>query len=284
MTWFFADTLDVPTLLDSLKVTISGYQVLCGRYDTTPPTAVVLSNAGVPVEVVNEPTATLAEATAHLPSIADTSASLFARTAHEPYAPTKETMDPDVGSPDAPLLAIKITTFATGGGTAVGLLAQHGVVDAEAMVMFMTHWGAASCGKRGLALWTPPVASHAAPRWRAPTSGDELEEELAAGEGTVDSVLPPVVPPSRKMSPEEMAAAEAAQPAGLRGAITLIPPGETRMPEFLGVMPIINGPDVVCPHRFKPHPVHTPRQKGTCIRVSRENRPSSHSQPRAWPP
>jgi hypothetical protein len=36
-----------------------------------------------------------------------------------------------------PLLKIKLTSFA-GGGTAIGLLAQHGVVDAESIFAFMT--------------------------------------------------------------------------------------------------------------------------------------------------
>ena len=49
-------------------------------------------------------------------------------------------MDPDPATTTVPLFALKITQFA-GGGTAIGILAQHGVYDAEALVLFMKHWG-----------------------------------------------------------------------------------------------------------------------------------------------
>ena len=48
-------------------------------------------------------------------------------------------MDPDVGSAEAPLLKVKIIHFPAG-GTSIGLLAQHGVVDAESAIQFMVQW------------------------------------------------------------------------------------------------------------------------------------------------
>ena len=198
MTWFYGDTLDTPQLLDSLTTTLASYPVFCGRYNASPPTAVDLNNAGVPVQISIHPS-TLSEAVAHLPPSGK--ASVFLRTAHEPFVPTKEPMDPDQGSTEAPLMSIKITTFA-GGGTAIGILAQHCVVDAEAQILFMRHW---ACAYRGLPLLPPPV--HA-----------------------------------RCYVDKAVADAPIERPDGFR--VHAIKPGEQHMPEFVGVMPQINGPSV----------------------------------------
>ena len=62
---------------------------------------------------------------------------------HELFTPPKAGMDPDTGSPDAPLMAVKITKVKSarhGLLTAVSLLAQHGVIDGEGMFTFVRIW------------------------------------------------------------------------------------------------------------------------------------------------
>ena len=203
MSWFYTESLDVDLLLSSLRTTLSSYPVLCGRYDgASPPTAVILSNMGVAVTTSHEAQTTMAEACAHLPAA---EGSIFARVTHEPYVPAKAPMDPDQGSPDAPVLALKITTFANGGGTAIGMLVQHGVLDGEAEIQFMAHWSQAY---RGLELSPPPVHARCF-----------ISEQAAAADA----------PP-------------AACPANFHVRATAA--GEMVPPEFLPVMPKINGPDV----------------------------------------
>ena len=176
MVWFYRESLDPATLLAALRETLKSYPVLCGRYGT-PPNRLELSNQGVPVDVVHQDTG-LNEAVSHLRSGQPT---IFAADAHLPFVPDKSAMEPDTGSADAPLLAIKITIFPEaapygspaarrppagspaarrangsranlhapsdmtardegGGGTAIGVLVQHGVLDVDAMVSFVTNW------------------------------------------------------------------------------------------------------------------------------------------------
>ena len=106
MVWFYRETLDPALLLAALRETLKSYPVLCGRYGT-PPNRVELNNQGVPVDIVHKETS-LNEAVAHLCAGQPT---IFAEDAHLPFVPDKGAMDPDRGSADAPLLAIRITLF-----------------------------------------------------------------------------------------------------------------------------------------------------------------------------
>ena len=104
MVWFYRETLDVAALLAALGQALAAYPVLCGRYAATPPTAVALSNAGVPVLAVEAPSP-LAAAVSHLPLAAGGSlaarGSIFRTDAHASFVPFKEDMDPDQGLPVA---------------------------------------------------------------------------------------------------------------------------------------------------------------------------------------
>ena len=105
MVWFYRETLDPALLLAALRETLKSYPVLCGRYGT-PPNRVELNNQGVPVDIVHQETS-LNEAVAHLAG----QPTIFAEDAHLPFVPDKGAMDPDRGSADAPLLAIRISLF-----------------------------------------------------------------------------------------------------------------------------------------------------------------------------
>ena len=48
-------------------------------------------------------------------------------------------MDPDTAKVEAPVMAIKVTMY-KGGGTAIGILIQHGVCDMEAIFSFVHGW------------------------------------------------------------------------------------------------------------------------------------------------
>ena len=87
MSVFYGETLDGAALLGALERTLAEYQVLSGRCivghiykaGSSPPTAVELSNAGVPV-LACASRLTLAEALSHLPTeAAHTSPCIFAR-------------------------------------------------------------------------------------------------------------------------------------------------------------------------------------------------------------
>jgi hypothetical protein len=206
MTWFYTETLDNERLVSALRDTLGFYPILCGRYDgASPPKGIVLSNVGVPVTLVTESATTLESAIAHLPPKGAAAPSIFSRDVHEPYVPKKANMDPDSGNPDAPLLAVKITNFEVGGGTAIGLLVQHGVFDGEAEVRFVTHWAQSY---RGLELAPPPVHTR------------------CFVEPSATAAVPDGPPP-----------------AGFK--VRALVAGEQAPPEFLPVMPMINGP-MVC--------------------------------------
>ena len=210
MVWFYQATLDPSVLLKALEQTLEIYPVFSGRYNTSPPTAIALINAGVPVDVCSAAAeTTLADAVAHLlPRWRRTSHSIFSRDAHEPFVPAKGTMDPDRGSPDVPVLAIRITTFPNGGGTAIGLLLQHGVADADAQIAFVRNWSRVF---RGVEPEPPPIHTRS------------IIATLSTG------ALQPASTDGRWAQPEDV-------------VMTVTQPGEVGAPAFLGVMPKIFGP------------------------------------------
>jgi len=89
---------------------------------------------------------TVAEAYSHVPIGAACAApSFFSTELHNAMVPDKTGMDPDPKSPEAPLFKLKVTQF-PGGGTAIGMLAMHGVVDADALITFFKNWSRAFRG------------------------------------------------------------------------------------------------------------------------------------------
>ena len=217
MVWFYEASLDAQALVAALRTTLASYPVLCGRYNKTPPTAVMLSNAGVPVQLCTSST-TFAEATAYLPAPTTPSPTFFARSCHEAFVPDKAPMDPDAGSPEAPLFAVKITSF-SGGGTAIGMLLQHGVADADAQVSFVGNW---SRVVRSLAMEPAPIHDRALVFQGAAPAASKAPANAPSGELTT---------------------AEREPPAGCK--MKLLPPGENFTPPFAAVMPKIGGP-MVC--------------------------------------
>ena len=104
-------------------------------------------------------------------------------------------MDPDAGSPDVPLCAIKITTFTGGGGggTAIGLLLQHAVGDADTQMCFMRNWARAYAGQPPE---TPPVHDRMlicrlAPAGDGPIDDPPCEAHLEV----IEPGAPPAPPP-----------------------------------------------------------------------------------------
>ena len=148
MVWFYRETLNTEKLLSSFAMILMSHPVLSGRYDgTTPPTWIALNNAGVPIEIVEDEKSTIDQAISHLPSAtsSEATATMFPVQLHAKYVPEKKGMDPDTSSPHVPLLKIKITTFQgrpgqEQGGTAIGILCQHGVLDGESMITMMRNW------------------------------------------------------------------------------------------------------------------------------------------------
>jgi hypothetical protein len=55
---------------------------------------------------------------------------------HVPFVPVKAGMDPDPASTESPVFKVRITTFPAG-GTSIGILFSHGVMDGEGMIGFM---------------------------------------------------------------------------------------------------------------------------------------------------
>ena len=114
-------------------------------------------------------------------------------------------MDPDKGNPEAPILALKVTTISGAcSGTAIGMLVQHGVVDADSMIVFMKNW--AECYRGQETLSVPPSHDRRVEQW-----------QLHGAE------CPP-------------------KPDAFR--IRAVPAGEAPLPEFVPVMPRIMGPQV----------------------------------------
>ena len=138
--WFYEANLDDAALIAALEQTLSIYPVLAGRYSSSRntangPLAVDLTNVGVPV-YISSCEMTLADAVAHMPKSSPT---FFDRGVHEPFVPPKAGMDPDPMTPEVPLFAVRITHFASG-GTVIGVLMQHLVMDGISVVNFMANW------------------------------------------------------------------------------------------------------------------------------------------------
>ncbi len=205
MTWFYEVTLPTSALLATLPRALAQHQCLCGRYAPSS-RSIKLCNEGVAVTVADS-SFSVADTIGRLPSSPDDATPRFFSTAaHEEFVPDKSGMDPDPATTTVPLFALKITQFA-GGGTAIGILAQHGVYDAEALVLFMKHWGQTH---RGAPL--DPAPDH-----------NRLNE--AAFRLASSSTAPEVDPEAR--------------------GFNSFPAGERPMPEFAGVMPKIMGKQVV---------------------------------------
>jgi len=236
MIWFYESTIDIDALIEALRETVSSYPTLCGRYADPPWTAIELNNAGLPVYIDKRyEGATLAEAIAHIP--ADTSESesanddygltpppcYFARDARDAFLPPRDGMEPDTCSPCSALAKIKITTFLTGGGgTAVGILVMHSVMDADAIFAFMRNWSRAF---RKLPLDDPvPVNDRGFMDAIAPGEVVDYKDDADSGDGDGKATLEP--------APENF---KVQVPAA--GA----PPAP---PAFAGVMPKIAGPSV----------------------------------------
>ena len=213
MVWIYSSTLDVEKLVSSLEATLGRYPVLCGRYDKTPPTGVAMNNKGVVLERATCP-GVVSEYLSHLnPS---TDPTFFDTTKHVPLLPKKSGMDPDIGDPEAPLAKVKVTTFeGEGGGTAIGVLMQHGVVDAEAAVMFMKSWSRAFSGQPD----PPPDHVRLRPEWQA--AQEPEPSPLSRPEGFLMNSFPPGPPP-----PPEFAGV---MPKIMGTRAVLVPFGKVRM-------------------------------------------------------
>ena len=143
LVWSYATTLDTTLLLSSLTKMLVLHPMLCGRYDgSQPPTWVACNNAGVPVRITtwSDPNASVEVAT-HLTTTTSctTTPTVFPVDQHSPFVPDKQGMDPDTMSAAVPLFKVKVTVFPKG-GTTLGILCQHGILDVEAIVTFMINW------------------------------------------------------------------------------------------------------------------------------------------------
>jgi hypothetical protein len=217
MVWYFQHTLDSAALLSTLGQALIAYPFLSGRY-TSEATAVELTNRGVPVLIETEAGMTIAEAIAHFPiGNSNTAPAHFPGNAHERFVPDKKAMDPDAGNPDAPLMSIKITQFAGGSGTAIGLLVQHGVADAATIISFVRHWSVVFRG--GAITTTPSYDRSVLSRLSAGTAAGVADADADAG-----AAIQPPLPPDTQFP-----------------RYTSIPQGTKHMPEFVGQMPKIMG-------------------------------------------
>ena len=208
MVWFHPEALDPATLVAALEQALGDYPVLCGRYTAETPTRVALTNAGVPVHVgaPDPPALTLAEATSRLClAPGETAPAFFPRSTQAPFLPPSAGMDPDTGSPEAPLFAVRITIFPTG-GTALGVLLQHSIADADALMAFMRSWARAFR--------------------RLPPGPTPCHDRSCVAALSLD---PEHGPPA------------GGRPPGCEWA-KVVPPGESSPPEFVGVLPCIAGP------------------------------------------
>ncbi|GHP12394.1 hypothetical protein PPROV_001112200 [Pycnococcus provasolii] len=146
-------------LISALPSVLSHHPVLCGRYTATKKwEAIQLNNQGVQVYLA-ERNVTLQEAVSHLPGSelhANLKPAFFKRDVHEAFVPPKEGMDPDTGNAEMPLMRVQLTTLKDG-GIAVGILVQHAVMDAAAIMVFMRNWAQAV---QNLPLHPEPVYQH----------------------------------------------------------------------------------------------------------------------------
>lgn len=148
MIWFFdTDELEAEKLCAALEQALRVYPVMSGRYadrdeDVCFPAAIRLCDEGVPVwlgtaeDSAADYVAPFASSSKATEKKLKDSFTVFDRSDHAKFLPPKLAgMDPDAYSPSAPLLAAKITVF--GGKTALAILFQHAVIDAEAAVKFV---------------------------------------------------------------------------------------------------------------------------------------------------
>lgn len=141
MVWHYSTRLSCTKLTSSLREIIVDYPVLAGRYASSPPSpsTVILNNKGIYLQICTSEES-YAQSVSHLqPKKAGTRVCRFKTIEVERFLPNnKADMDPDTHSPNAPLLSIKITLHEN--GTTIGVLLQHGLVDAQAQMSFMTRW------------------------------------------------------------------------------------------------------------------------------------------------
>ena len=205
MCWFYTQTLDPDTLLASLAKTLITFPILSGRYNgTKPPTHVNLNNMGIPTDIClwNDTTQTSTNVSSYC---SKNVASSFSMWQHVPFVPIKDGMDPDKMKAEEALFKVKIITFPAG-GTSIGILAQHGVVDAESIIDFMTQWSRIHTN-----LGLDPIPNH---------DRCSIVDALDSG---------------------EVAYGDANNPPQLHWNMQNVPVGENIMPAFAPCMPKIMG-------------------------------------------
>jgi hypothetical protein len=77
-------------------------------------------------------------------------------------------MDPDPASTESPLFKIRITTFPAG-GTCIGVLFSHGVMDGEGFIGFMNQWARVH---RKEEISPAPIHDQCKSMWDALDAGD----------------------------------------------------------------------------------------------------------------
>jgi hypothetical protein len=144
MIWCYKDTINDDILLSSLSKLLVMYPMVSGRYDgSVPPSWIACNNAGIPVRVTTwkDENDSVDVAMDYLPSSNsdNNTHTIFPMSAHSPFVPDKKGMDPDIMSPAVPIMKVKVIHYPKG-GTSIGVLCQHGVMDAESIISFMTNW------------------------------------------------------------------------------------------------------------------------------------------------
>ena len=235
MIWFYTASINPNTLIKALVQTLVWYPVFCGRYvatDTCNPTQVLHNNTGVPLESIIS-NQDLSQAIQHIPYQAESRSSIYTRNTHARFVHSNHLteMDPDVGTGSVPLLSIRITTFATG-GTAIGMLLQHSLGDAETQIDFARNW---SRTFRGLTLDPAPIHNRG----------------LIYGQHLHAPPLEPSTPPqSLSTSLSQSLSQVQATPTdpGVDDSFKLMLCGleEKAVPAFAAVMPKIMGAEAVC--------------------------------------
>ncbi|XRB09742.1 transferase [Pycnococcus provasolii] len=220
-------------LISALPSVLSHHPVLCGRYTATKKwEAIQLNNQGVQVYLA-ERNVTLQEAVSHLPGSelhANLKPAFFKRDVHEAFVPPKEGMDPDTGNAEMPLMRVQLTTLKDG-GIAVGILVQHAVMDAAAIMVFMRNWAQAV---QNLPLHPEPVYQHR----ELEHDGDDSDDKNNDNDNDNEEVR--------------------------HGFMCFPADGPTPMPPFAGLMEKINGP-CVC---VAPFPQRVLRQLKASASVS----------------
>jgi len=260
MVWFFRGALDTDRLLAALQRALrEHYPVLLGRYEANASAVRLFGDhtgakegrsedggggasggGGVRVEVWDAPDeVSFAEAVGRFGPVSGLSSckgaagevgdersrvSYFPRAAHEQFVPLKQGMDPDPGTAECPLLAVKITRFASA-DTAIGLLMQHGVADGDAEIAFMRGWAALFRGDSAIA----PQPDHS----RATAEGLRLGTSSSSSDKTSH----------RELSDRDEVGTSSDFPKSKHADfLKIIAPGEPNVPAFAHLMPQIMGP------------------------------------------